>query len=130
MDMMTTRQARVAKLAMRLISLGIVKESVLEQGDTIEDLDRLEGRLNLLLARHTLEESISMTAEALRAFSEKLADAHRMAAEITVDGPTDDQVKEFKDALNELHKDIKDEQRFHASLNLLLSLKKTIPDLG
>ena len=127
---MNSRQAITAQKAMKLIALGLVEEDVLHFDETTSDFDILRDKVDTLMLTHAMRQTLQMTADALGRFSEKLADAHRAAAKITVSAPSDGEVTAFKGALEELNDDIQNDQQARASLNLLLSLRESIPDLA
>lgn len=127
---MTAKQAKLSRLAMRMIALGVVEPERFSFPEVIEFPGDLRRRLISMFVEDELDELLADTDEALRHAQSKLISAHDAAAAITVEAPSDQEVDDFRDALEALHQDIQADQRFRAAINLIVSLQKSIPALN
>lgn len=123
---MDPKDVKLIRLGMDVIIFAMANPDSVGDIEPTNDLDLLRNRLRSLYFEHDLDESVARTRAALRAVSERLVAAHDKATAISVTGPTDQQVAEFKQALDALHEDIRGEQRFRAAFNLIVSLKDTV----
>lgn len=126
---MTSKQAKLIRLAMKLIALGIMDPSSFSFPEVIKARDRLRRKLISIFVENELDETLEEVEEALRNATQTLASAHQAAAAITVSAPTDSEVANFTKHLDALNDDIKNDQRFRATVNLIASLQETIPAL-
>lgn len=88
--------------------------------------EQLRADLELAHIRKFIDETVGLTQARLRQLSQELAESHTAAAAISVDAPTDDQVRAFKDRLEALNRAIQAQQRFHATLQFSGSLATLI----
>ena len=74
----------------------------------------------------SLADALEVTDQALNQAAEVLSATHDLAAAITVDVPKADTVREFTDTLEILNEHIKEDQRFHAALEIGVALSDAI----
>lgn len=127
---MNDREASVTRAAMDLVAKGLIRPGVFSLDAPVDNLTALEWKVNTIATQLQLLETIRLTDEALSGVSQALVDAHHAAARIEVHSPTDQQVQDFKRALEVLHGDIQRRQGAHAVVNLIVSLKRAIPELA
>ena len=83
----------------------------------------------------TMQELINYLDSAeIRAWPDKTLalteEAHKAAAAIVVNAPTEEQVENFKEKLKRLHEDIRGDQKLHAALALSGSVITALNRLG
>lgn len=69
-----------------------------------------------------LNETLDLVYDTLVDVSEALADAHNVAAGISVSEPNEERVNDLKGKLQALHEDIQGDENFHAALKLTSGL--------
>ncbi|BBK43496.1 hypothetical protein STVA_35160 [Allostella vacuolata] len=123
---MNSDNADLPVMAMRAAALAMKKHATIANFPVRNSPAALRTAMRSFFFENDLDAALDDSAGALRAISEALADAHAAATEIKVSSPTPDQVKAFETALEKLHADIQDEERFRVALNILLSIERAI----
>jgi hypothetical protein len=126
----STLEANIARRAMKLIVLNMDDPGSIPFPRVIRTRPGLAQRLASIFVEKELSDSLDDMEAALQRATDKLVAAHRAAAAVTVDAPTDDEVKAFREALEALHADIQADQRLRAAINLVVSLQEAIPALA
>ncbi|GHD51306.1 hypothetical protein GCM10017083_25580 [Thalassobaculum fulvum] len=127
---MSTFEANIARRAMKLIVREIDNPESVPFPSVVRTPDDLGEELASIFVEQDLSDSLDDMEAALQRATDKLVAAHRAAAAVTVDAPTDDEVKAFRAALEALHADIQADQRLRAAINLVVSLQEAIPALA
>lgn len=127
---MNDRDAAVVRTAMDLIAKGLIRPGVLALGEPVVERTDLERKVNALAIHLQFAEVIRLTDAALAGVSQALVDAHRAATRLEVQCPSAQQVQDFRRALEDLLEDIRQRHAAHPAVNLIVSLKRAIPDLA
>jgi len=80
---------------------------------TIRELDLYARGLDF---RFQLDETLQFTSEALKGVADKMATFHRVAAAITVNGPSAEEIAGLQKDLETISEDLKGDQRFKAGV--------------
>lgn len=127
---MNGRDVAVVRTAMDLIAKGLIRPGVLPLGEPVVERADLERKVNALAIHLQFAEVIRLTDATLSGVSQALVDAHRAATRIEVPCPSAQQVQEFRRALEGLLDDLRQRPNAPAAENLIVSLKRTIPELA
>jgi len=96
----------------------------------VPDFPKKQGEWNNwalgVAALISLADALEVTDQALRQAAELLAATHALAAAVKVDAPKADTVKDFINQLEIVNEKIKQDERFHAAIEIGLALSDAV----
>ncbi len=128
--MLTESQWNLIREATYAILLGMDNQLNLPQNVFLpKNRNNLSDQIDALQFEADLDQTLQITSDALKEVSSKMAEIHDVAATITVNAPSDEDIDKLKKDLNKISDDLKNDQRFKTVVALASATANIIGQL-